>query len=87
MPRGGKAQGSKASSPSGGDGKVRDGPALRTRWVDAEQRREIIDALSARGIEDHQGRVHAGSLLIFALKSAIRASRDIGSFAPAIENA
>lgn len=29
---------------------------------------------------DHQGRGHARSLLQFALKAALRASRDIGSF-------
>lgn len=30
--------------------------------------------------KDHQGQGHARSLLLFALKTAIRASRDIGSF-------
>lgn len=29
---------------------------------------------------DHQGKGHAGSLLLFALRTALRASREIGSF-------
>ena len=31
--------------------------------------------------KDHQGRGHARSLLLFALRTALRASREIGSFA------
>ena len=30
--------------------------------------------------KDHQGQGHARSLLLFALKTAVRASREIGSF-------
>jgi len=30
--------------------------------------------------KDHQGRGHARSLLLFALRTALRASREIGSF-------
>jgi GNAT superfamily N-acetyltransferase len=30
--------------------------------------------------KEHQGRGHARSLLLFALRTALRASRDVGSF-------